>query len=95
VTTSGEYSIDLDGASSLPGGQIVAGYLVGCAVNISNGISIGVPPNSPPPPGGSGPRPGGFAPRGPGVTPIALPHSARRAVNSAGAFRDNEGELTR
>ncbi|MGY5229424.1 MspA family porin [Nocardia farcinica] len=46
VTTSGEYSIDLDGASSLPGGQIVAGYLVGCAVNISNGISIGVPPKA-------------------------------------------------
>ncbi|WP_043739154.1 MspA family porin [Nocardia asiatica] len=46
VKVAGVYSIDLDGRASLPGGQIVAGYLIGCAVNVSNGISIGIAPNA-------------------------------------------------
>ncbi|MET7768392.1 MspA family porin [Nocardia sp. NPDC005366] len=44
VKVSGDYSVALDGAT-LRGGEIVAGYLIGCAVDISNGISIGISPS--------------------------------------------------
>ncbi|MEU4344502.1 MspA family porin [Nocardia sp. NPDC023852] len=39
---SGNFSAVFDGTSSLRSGQIVAGYLVGCAVDISDGIEISI-----------------------------------------------------
>ncbi|MEU2087375.1 MspA family porin [Nocardia beijingensis] len=42
---SGDFSVTLDGPTALRGGEIAIGYLVGCAVDISNGISIGISPN--------------------------------------------------
>ncbi|MFF0529656.1 MspA family porin [Nocardia amikacinitolerans] len=39
---SGNFTATLDGASSLRGGLLVAGYLVGCAVDISEGIDISI-----------------------------------------------------
>ncbi|MFX0573423.1 MspA family porin [Nocardia nepalensis] len=45
VKVSAEYSVHMDGVSSLRSGQIVAGYLIGCAVDISNGISVGIAPS--------------------------------------------------
>ncbi|UGT70926.1 MspA family porin [Nocardia gipuzkoensis] len=45
VTVAGDYSVDVDGAESLRGGQMVAGYLIGCAVDLSNAISVGLAPN--------------------------------------------------
>jgi hypothetical protein len=45
VKVSGDFSVSLDGPSALREGQIAIGYLVGCAVDISNGISIGISPS--------------------------------------------------
>lgn len=45
VKVSGDFSVTLDGPTALRGGEIAVGYLVGCAVDISNGISIGISPN--------------------------------------------------
>ncbi|MEU2039115.1 MspA family porin [Nocardia niwae] len=45
VKVSGDFSVSLDGPSALRGGEIAVGYLVGCAVDISNGISIGISPS--------------------------------------------------
>jgi hypothetical protein len=45
VKVSGDYSVLLDGASSLRSGQIAVGYLVGCAVDLTNGISVGISPS--------------------------------------------------
>ncbi|MGQ4598334.1 MspA family porin [Nocardia sp. R6R-6] len=39
---SGNFSVVVDGASLLRQGKIVAGYLVGCAVDISNGIQVSI-----------------------------------------------------
>ncbi|WP_216906515.1 MspA family porin [Nocardia noduli] len=44
VKVSGDFSVVIDGAA-LRGGEIVAGYLIGCAVDISNGISVGISPS--------------------------------------------------
>ncbi|WP_280457938.1 MspA family porin [Nocardia carnea] len=41
---SGNFSVALDGAPQLQGGRIVAGYLVGCAVDVSEGVSIAIVP---------------------------------------------------
>ncbi len=45
VKVSGDFSVSLDGPSALRSGEIAIGYLVGCAVDISNGISIGISPS--------------------------------------------------
>ncbi|MFI5537600.1 MspA family porin [Nocardia sp. NPDC051900] len=45
VRVSGDFSVSLDGPTALRGGEIAVGYLVGCAVDISNGISIGISPS--------------------------------------------------
>jgi hypothetical protein len=45
VKVSGDFSVALDGPAALREGEIVVGYLVGCAVDISNGISIGISPS--------------------------------------------------
>ncbi|MEU4315459.1 MspA family porin [Nocardia sp. NPDC024068] len=45
VKVSGDFSVTLDSTSALRSGEIVAGYLVGCAVDIANGISIGISPS--------------------------------------------------
>ncbi|MGY1945234.1 MspA family porin [Nocardia asiatica] len=42
VKVSGDFSVVSDGPSALRGGQIVAGYLIGCAVDISDGISVSI-----------------------------------------------------
>lgn len=43
VKVSGNYSVNLTGAA-VRSGQIVAGYLVGCAVDVSDGIGIAIAP---------------------------------------------------
>lgn len=45
VKVSGDFSVALESGSPIRGGEIVAGYLIGCAVDISNGISIGIAPS--------------------------------------------------
>ncbi|BDT95713.1 hypothetical protein IFM12275_56890 [Nocardia sputorum] len=45
VKMSGDFSVSLDGPTALRGGEIAVGYLIGCAVDIANGISIGISPN--------------------------------------------------
>lgn len=45
VKVSGNFSVALDTPAALRSGEIVAGYLVGCAVDIANGISIGIAPS--------------------------------------------------
>lgn len=45
VKVSGNFSVALDAPSALRGGEIVAGYLVGCAVDIANGISVAIAPS--------------------------------------------------
>ncbi|MFI9534521.1 MspA family porin [Nocardia fusca] len=45
VKVSGDFSVAADGGSPLRGGEIVAGYLLGCAVDIANGISVGISPS--------------------------------------------------
>lgn len=45
VKVSGDFSVALEGASPVRFGQIVAGYLIGCAVDVANGISIGIAPS--------------------------------------------------
>ncbi|MGK8522054.1 MspA family porin [Nocardia asteroides] len=42
VKVSGDFSVVSDGPSPLRGGQIAAGYLIGCAVDISDGISVSI-----------------------------------------------------
>ncbi|MEU7764040.1 MspA family porin [Nocardia sp. NPDC049190] len=44
VKVSGDYSVVLDGVSALRSGQIAVGYLIGCAVDLSNGFTIGISP---------------------------------------------------
>lgn len=44
IKVSGDFSVAIDGGSPVRGGEIVAGYLIGCAVDIANGISIGISP---------------------------------------------------
>ncbi|MFR9753035.1 MspA family porin [Nocardia sp. 004] len=44
VKLSGNYSVGLDRTSPLRHGRIVAGYLIGCAVSVADGISIGLIP---------------------------------------------------
>ncbi|WP_280397763.1 MspA family porin [Nocardia carnea] len=42
---SGNFSVVLDGAgAALQGGKIAVGYLVGCAVDVSDGLSIAIAP---------------------------------------------------
>lgn len=42
---SGNFSVALDGAgAALQGGKIAVGYLVGCAVDVSDGISVAIVP---------------------------------------------------
>lgn len=41
---SGNFSVALDGPPVLEGGRVVAGYLVGCAVDVSEGMSIAIIP---------------------------------------------------
>ncbi|MFD4406974.1 MspA family porin [Nocardia sp. NPDC058499] len=41
---SGNFSVALDGTPALQGGRIVVGYLVGCAVDVSEGMSIAIIP---------------------------------------------------
>lgn len=45
IKVSGNFSVALESDAALRGGEIVAGYLVGCAVDIANGISIGISPS--------------------------------------------------
>lgn len=45
VKVSGDFSVALDGVSAVRSGEIVAGYLIGCAVDIANGIAIGIAPS--------------------------------------------------
>ncbi|MFI6954308.1 MspA family porin [Nocardia sp. NPDC050408] len=45
VKVSGNYSVSVDGVSSVRDGEIAIGYLVGCAVDISQGVSIGIAPS--------------------------------------------------
>ncbi|MFI2333639.1 MspA family porin [Nocardia rhamnosiphila] len=45
VKVSGDFSVAADGGSPLRGGEIVAGYLLGCAVDIANGISVAIAPS--------------------------------------------------
>ncbi|WP_062989753.1 MspA family porin [Nocardia anaemiae] len=42
---SGNYSVSVDGASSVRSGEIAIGYLVGCAVDVSEGVTIGIAPS--------------------------------------------------
>ncbi|MFE7743226.1 MspA family porin [Nocardia sp. NPDC057455] len=42
VRVSGDFSVVSDGAAALRRGRIVAGYLIGCAVDISDGISVSI-----------------------------------------------------
>ncbi|MEU7631562.1 MspA family porin [Nocardia sp. NPDC049220] len=44
VKVSGDFSVLLDGVSSLRSGLIGVGYLIGCAVDLSNGFTIGIAP---------------------------------------------------
>ncbi|WP_280477122.1 MspA family porin [Nocardia farcinica] len=44
VKVSGDFSVALDGVSALRGGEVAAGYLVGCAVEVSDGISVAIAP---------------------------------------------------
>ncbi|MFR9753034.1 MspA family porin [Nocardia sp. 004] len=44
VKVAGNYSVTFDGTSPLRHGQIIAGYLIGCAVNVADGITIGIVP---------------------------------------------------
>ena len=46
ASVSGDFSVVSDGSSSLRRGRIVAGYLIGCAVDISQGISVGINANA-------------------------------------------------
>ncbi|WP_431962853.1 MspA family porin [Nocardia sp. bgisy134] len=39
---SGNFSTSLDGASALRRGKLIAGYLIGCAVDISDGIDVSI-----------------------------------------------------
>ncbi|MEV0105529.1 MspA family porin [Nocardia sp. NPDC050799] len=45
VKVSGDFSVAADSGSPLRGGEIVAGYLLGCAVDIANGISVAIAPS--------------------------------------------------
>ncbi|MGN2637712.1 MspA family porin [Nocardia takedensis] len=45
IKVSGDFSVNLEGVSAVRGGEIVVGYLIGCAVDIANGISIGIAPS--------------------------------------------------
>ncbi|MEU4838433.1 MspA family porin [Nocardia testacea] len=45
VKVSGDFSVAADGGAPLRGGEIVAGYLLGCAVDIANGISVAIAPS--------------------------------------------------
>ncbi|WP_159842837.1 MspA family porin [Nocardia sp. CY41] len=42
VKVSGDFSVVSDGPAALRRGQIVAGYLIGCAVDISDGIQVSI-----------------------------------------------------
>lgn len=44
VKVSGNFSAALDGASELRRGEVAAGYLIGCAVDVSEGISVAIAP---------------------------------------------------
>ncbi|MEU1984055.1 MspA family porin [Nocardia sp. NPDC019395] len=41
---SGNFSVALEDAAALEGGRVAAGYLVGCAVDVSEGMSIAIVP---------------------------------------------------
>ncbi|MEV3959876.1 MspA family porin [Nocardia sp. NPDC050193] len=45
IKVSGDFSVAADGGSPLRGGEIIAGYLLGCAVDIANGISVAIAPS--------------------------------------------------
>ncbi|WSF99200.1 MspA family porin [Nocardia vinacea] len=45
VKVSGDYSVSVDGGPSVRDGEIAIGYLIGCAVDIADGISIGIAPS--------------------------------------------------
>lgn len=42
---SGDYSVSVSGGSSVRDGEIAIGYLIGCAVDISEGVTIGIAPS--------------------------------------------------
>ncbi|MET8876568.1 MspA family porin [Nocardia sp. NPDC004604] len=44
VKVSGNYSVSLSGVPSVRSGEIAVGYVVGCAVDLSNGITLGIAP---------------------------------------------------
>lgn len=44
VKVSGNYSVSVDGVPSVRSGEIAIGYLIGCAVDLSNGVSVGIAP---------------------------------------------------
>ncbi|WP_169811793.1 MspA family porin [Nocardia sienata] len=45
VKVSGDFSVAAEVGSPLRAGEIVAGYLLGCAVDIANGISVAIAPS--------------------------------------------------
>ncbi|WP_433492294.1 MspA family porin [Nocardia grenadensis] len=45
IKVSGDFSVAADGVAPLRSGEIVAGYLLGCAVDIANGISVAIAPS--------------------------------------------------
>ncbi|MEV5838303.1 MspA family porin [Nocardia sp. NPDC052112] len=44
VKVSGNYSVSLSGVSSVRDGEMAVGYVVGCAVDLSNGLSLAITP---------------------------------------------------
>ncbi|WP_063007660.1 MspA family porin [Nocardia kruczakiae] len=44
VQVSGDYSVSVDGGS-IASGQAVAGFLLGCGINVAGGVSVGISPN--------------------------------------------------
>ncbi|WP_433524243.1 MspA family porin [Nocardia pseudovaccinii] len=42
---SGDYSVSVSGGSTVRDGEIAIGYLIGCAVDISEGVTIGIAPS--------------------------------------------------
>lgn len=45
IKVSGDFSVAADGGAPLRSGEIVAGYLLGCAIDIANGISVAISPS--------------------------------------------------
>jgi len=45
VKVSGDYSVSVSGGRSVRDGEIAIGYLLGCGVDLSQGVSIGIAPS--------------------------------------------------